>query len=333
MTTKSKLITNLALLLIFSLLPLFADHEIKGSVTMYADSSEYWEEIFILKGSLGVEFDLAKGMEAEVTMYIDDFEVNPDEITIKMKLGDSLRLRGGYKENFMTFDEYYSSFDRLINETGLITEYYDYLGYVARYVGLEAYDKKDWYVKGGISNVFPYEPQANATYFFHPFGEDSYYGISGLYLGNYRTISVDEGDNAHYFAFTLHAADSLGPWLYSSELAFGSNISSPISYMTLPTDADDTSYFLGFDAILCREIYLKEMRWLPGVRYSRIAPDVAYAEYYIQRATLGNQLYMTEDAKIFFDVFLEHERPYLDISGEEDEYTLGIYIGIQVKTN
>ncbi|MDC7218905.1 MAG: hypothetical protein PQJ59_03130 [Spirochaetales bacterium] len=320
-------------LALFFCLPLFGQHEINGSMTMYFNSAEYWEEWFMLKGKLGVELDLAKGMTSDIALYMDEFEVNPDEITVTMKLGDKLRARAGYKENFLTMDEFDSSFDRIINETGLITEYYDYLGYVARYTSLELYDKNDWYFKGGVSNVFPYEPQFNGSYFFHPFGKNSFYGLSALYLGNWRKIYDDTEDSSHHFAFTLHAADTTGPWLYSVELATGSNISSPISYMTLPTEDGDRSYFFGADGLIAYKKELFELEWIPGLRYSLIMPDAAYGEYFTQRFVLANQLYLSEDAKLFADFFLEHERPYLDLSGDEDIYTLALYAGIQIKTN
>ncbi|MDC7222778.1 MAG: hypothetical protein PQJ60_03490 [Spirochaetales bacterium] len=320
-------------LLLFVSLPLFADHEIKGGLTMYADTSEYWEEVFLIKAKLGAEFDLPNRAEAEVSLYFDEFEVNPDELTITLKIGEKLRIRSGYKENFLTLDEFHSSFDRPVNETGLITEYYDYLGYVARYLGVEVFDKNDWYAKGGVSNVYPYEPQFDGTFFFHPFGKESFYGITGLYLGNYRTVAADEGDYPHHFAFTLHASDTPEPWIYAAEVAFGSNYASPIGYMTLPTDDSDKSYFLGGDLLVGREIPLNEMEWIPGMRYSLLFPDAAYKEYYIQRAVLANQLYLSKGTKIFLDLFLEHEKLYLDISEEDYDLTLALYAGLQVTTN
>jgi len=320
----------------FALLALFhlhAEHKIKGSMTIDADTSRYWEETLSIKAKLGIDYDLASGMELELSLYMDEFEINPDSLILSMKAGDRIKLEAGFKENFLTLEERISSFDRPVNKTGLITEYYDYLGYVARYVGVEANHKDHWYAKGGMSYIYPYEPQFNGSYFFHPFGRDSFYGGSILYLGNYRTINIDHGDNPHHFAFTLHVTDKSGPWLYSLEMAMGSNYPAPIGYMTLPTADSEQSYFLGFDSLLAYEFMRSEIRWIPGLRYSLLIPDQKYPEYFKQRAVLANQLYITEDVKVFLDLFWEHERPYLDISGEENEYSLSAFVGLQVKTN
>lgn len=312
---------------------LYAEHEIKGSMVVDADSSRYWEETLRLRAKMGIDYDLASRMKLELGLYMDEFEINPDKIAVTMKMGDRVELGAGYNENFMTLEERISSFDRPINETSLITEYYDYLGYVARYIGLEAMDKNNWYVKGGMSYVYPYEPQFNGSYFFHPFGTKSLYGFSGLYLGNLRTINIDQGDNPHHFAFSLHFSDAPGPWLYSVELALGSNYPAPIGYMTLPTRDSDQSYFLGFDSVLAHEITLRGMKWVHGLRYSLLFPDQAFKDFFKQRAVLANQLFVSEDAKVFIDLFWEHERPYLDISGDENEYTIAVFAGLQVKTN
>ena len=321
------------LLLLITSLPLFAEHEINGSVLIDIDSSRYWEEYLNLKGKVGVELDLSSGMSADIFLQVDESEVKPDEVSFTIKLGDKIKVRSGYRENFLSLDEFRSSFDRPVATISLIKEYYDYLGYEARYLGMEVYDKNDWYAKGGVSYVYPYEPQLNGSYFFHPFGKKSFYGLSGLYLGNYRTILTNHGDNPHHFAFTFHASDLSRSWIYSAEAAFGSNYPAPIGYMTLPTDDSEKSYFWGIDCMVGRKIPVKEMVWTPALRYSLLVPDTAFGEFYKQRAVLGNQLILNEDAKVFVDFFLEHERPYLDLSGDKDIVTPAVYAGMQVKTN
>ncbi len=325
--------TLFPLLMLFAALPLFAENKINCSVLIDIDSSRYWEEYLNLKGKLGAELDLSSGMFADISVQVDESEVKPDEVSFTFKLGEKIKVRSGYRENFLSMDEFRSSFDRPVATISLIKEYYDYLGYEARYLGMEIYDKNDWYARGGVSYIYPYEPQFNGSYFFHPFGKKSFYGLSGLYLGNYRTILTNHGDNPHHFAFTLHASDLSRPWIYSAETAVGSNYPAPIGYMTLPTDDREKSYFWGVDLLFGRKIPVKEMVWIPALRYSLLMPDAAYGEYFKERAVLGNQLLLNEDARIFVDLFLEHERPYLDLSGDKDIITPAVYAGMQVKTN
>lgn len=321
------------LLFLASVSLLFPGPEFEGSMIVYADSSQYWEEMLQIQAKMGIEYDLASGMELELFLSMDEFEVKPDKILVTIKAGESMRIGVGYKENFMTLEEKKSSFDRSIQSLSLITVYYNYLGYVSRSLGVEVYNKNTWYIRGGVSSIHPYEPLFSGSYFFHPFGEKSFYGISLLYLANYRTVHADHGNDPHHFAFSLHAADSTGPWSYSLESAFGSNYPAPIGYMTLPTDDSERSYFLGFDCLFTRDISFRQISWVSGLRYSLLFPDFAYAEFYKQRGAIANQLYISEDAKVFMDLYLEHERPYLDISGEDDEYTFAVFIGLQVKTN
>lgn len=333
MIHRSSRILIVTTILFFIAISLSAKPEFEGSAAIDADTSQYWEEMLRIRATMEMEYDLASGMELELSLSLDEYEVNPDKIMVYMKTGENIKLGVGYNENFMTLEERFSSFVRPVNKISLLTEYYKYLGYVARFKGVEARNKNNWYTRGGISSIHPYEPQFNGSYFFHPFGMKSFYGISALYIGNYRTVSVDHGDNPHHFAFTLHAADTSGPWRYALESACGSNYPAPIGYMTLPTADSRQSFFLGFDGLIARDIPFRNMTWIPGIRYSILFPDAAYSEYFKQRAVVANQLYISEDAKVFVDFFLEHERPYLDISGDQDEFTMALFAGLQVKTH
>ena len=315
-----------------------AEDEIYGEVGISTGSENTSENLIDIDGRLGYIMDLPKKMEAKIAVRVNEFELNPDEITIKFKIPGYFNIKVGYNENFMTFEESVPSFERSINTVSLLTEYFKYLGYVSRYISASIYHNYDsdkskhpfsWYVQGGMSMVILYLPQFEGGFFYHPFGEDSRLGLMGIYqldqIGN-------KNEFYNYFAFTAVFTDMRGPLIYGFETAFGKNNNPPISFFPLPS-GEGKSFFWGMDIMIGWKQGIKDMAWIPALRYCLLIPDVSEASYLQHYLLLANQFYLSKKAKFFFDTGIEHTRPYLGLSGKDNEFKWKWSAGIQVATD
>jgi hypothetical protein len=313
-----------------------------GEFELTSDSDYEVEDLFELEGELTFTLDLPKTMEICIGIEVDQFELNPQEISFRFGRKDRFFIRGGYEENAMTLEEYRRGFLRPINTDSLSTDYYEFLGYVARNIGFRIYRKHDfddssfplsWWGKLSMSLPNIYEPQVEGGVLYHFGGENSYLGFFAVYLPYFVHSLAQDGDTVweHYTAGTLGIANFGGPFLYSAWVATGVNMKDPLGLMPVPP-GEDPGYFLGLDGLIGWQFKMKsEMLLITALQYSLLIPDISESVYHQQELVLGNQFYISSECKVFLDTGVNYTSSdgLLDVN---DGWNWVWNLGIQIST-
>lgn len=332
-----KYLNLLVFLLLLCVAPfLFGEDSLEGSFYFsYGSFSDFAD----LRADIEYRMDLPLRMEAQIELEVDSYEINPEEVTLRIKAGDHLKFSAGYEQNQLLLGDYMGNFEDIPSYETALEEHYDFQGYVSRGLMVKSWVKE---VPLGDSQSFsswlsisrPYDhfdPQLDLGFYYHFLGEDSYLGFSFLYLpyfadSVYRNYGFRTRD---YFVGTLSLGDFRNNLIYSIDVGFGQNKNNPLGLLTLPLDSDK-EYFLGGDFVVGYSFSVGEFAYLPSLSYSVVFYDITASEYYKMEWALGSQFFFHDDVRLFGDFVLQRKEEYAAL--EYNDFEFQWLIGIHVRT-
>jgi hypothetical protein len=294
--------------------PLCADDDVsidaEFSVLTSTRVVEEQERYVDLEGDVEFQFEITDRIDTFLELEAEPTEIEVEEISIRWKLAERLRLKIGAFDNEPLLEEYVSDY---FATDGLLSETLQNLGYLSKSSSVTLYrnyEEKD----GGppLSYVFvlkqipstEFTPQADAGFFYHFAGEESYLGLQGVFAPLVKTLPLSSGDSEQAYLVNLFVASFEKRFIYAVETVYGSNIITPASIISNGDISESSPFFLGTDMYAGYTLFEEYPTWTPLLRWSALFPDTSDMEIRQFELILGNRLRWSEDIVLNVDVGL-----------------------------
>lgn len=267
-----------------------------------------------LDGILKAEYALTDRLSTILSIELDRYETDVDEISVLYEISCSQDIKGGVFDSRLTLNDFLKKRYEMFFFDAPGEEYIQDLGWVMFNNGIR-YIHRDFLKDDlDIETSFFFNSSHNETQYFltafYNFERTRHFAaftVSYLPFWLHRII-FGKGDEYVYnnFIFSGKYFRYTDTWVLAGEAALGNNLIDPIGFLHFP--GEDKSLFASADFYLGRNLYAADFIYTPALRGGVLFPDIKYGENRRIEIMLGNfirgkYIFFHLDGGIQFDTY------------------------------